>query len=114
VYSPGGRWLAAVGVAEMFYARLWDLTAPVSSEPLQVPIVGIFTGSWGFDPSDGWLATSGIELRPVGAAYRRSVGRQDWFMDDVAFTPDGAKGRTGRFARGPSRPASPERDVSCC
>ncbi len=96
-YSPCGRWLAVAGAGgTSMYANLWDLTAPQSAEPLRFPITTLFYGGWAFDPSGRWLAATrssglpGIDLWPLGEAYPRSVGRHDWFVDDVVFTPDGS------------------------
>ena len=56
--------------------------------------MGIYVNKWAFDPTDRWLATApglfGIDLWPLGESYPRSVGRHDWFVDNVAFTPDGS------------------------
>ena len=93
-YSPRGRWLAAAGAGETTaYARLWDLEAPSSIEPLRFPIDSLVVNTWAFDPSERWLAKLGplgITFWPLGETYPRSVGRHDWFVEDVAFTPDGS------------------------
>ena len=93
-FSPRGRWLAAVGAGERMYARLWDLTAPPAAEPLRLLLVGIVAGGWAFDPTERWLATApglfGVDVWPLGESYPRSVGGHEWFVDNVAFTPDGA------------------------
>jgi WD40 repeat protein/DNA-binding winged helix-turn-helix (wHTH) protein len=96
-YSSRGRWLAAAGAGETsMYATLWDLTAPTSSEPLRFPIANLFWDGWEVDPSERWLATTrsgsppGIDLWPLAGTYPRSMGRHDWFVDDVVFTPDGS------------------------
>ncbi len=96
-YSPRGRWLAAAGAGETsFYAKLWDLTLPPSIEPLRFPIANLYWAGWTVDPSERWLAAArssglpGIDLWPLGETYPRSVGRHDWFVDDVVFTPDGS------------------------
>ena len=91
-FSPHGRWLAARGVDQAVYLRLWDLTASASLEPLRIPNDGLL-GAWFFDPSERWLAAPGprgFTLWPLGEAYPRFVGHHDWFVDDVAFTPDGS------------------------
>jgi len=117
-YSPGGRWLAAAGVAEAFDVRLWDLTGPPSIRPLRVPIFSIWRRGWAIDSSDRWLATRdavGVALQPVGAPYPRIVGQQDWFVDDVAFTPDGttllsvSAGADGTLRAWPLSPDAPDR-----
>jgi WD40 repeat protein/DNA-binding winged helix-turn-helix (wHTH) protein len=96
-YSPRGRWLAVAAAGETsWYAKVWDLTAPLSAEPLRFPIANLYRAGWVFDPSERWLAAArssglpGIDLWPLGGTYPRSVGRHDWFVDDVAFTPDGS------------------------
>ena len=96
-YSPRGRWLAAAGAGQSsFCAEVWDLTAPPSTEPLRFPIANLYWAGWAVDPSERWLAAArssgfpGIDLWPLGETYPRSVGRHDWFVDDVAFTPDGS------------------------
>jgi DNA-binding winged helix-turn-helix (wHTH) protein/WD40 repeat protein len=96
-YSSRGRWLAAAGTGEAsFYARLWDLTAPPATEPLGFPIANLYWDGWAIDPSERWLAAGrssgspGIDLWPLGETYPCSVGRHDWYVDDVVFTPDGS------------------------
>jgi DNA-binding winged helix-turn-helix (wHTH) protein/WD40 repeat protein len=96
-YSPRGRWLAAAAAGETsWYATLWDLKAPPSTEPLRFPIAGLLWAGWDVDPSEHWLAAArsgspaGIDLWPLGEMYPRSVGRHDWYVDDVLFTPDGS------------------------
>ena len=96
-YSSRGRWLAAAGAGETsFYAKLWDLTAPPSAEPLRFPIANLYWAGWAVDPSERWLAAArssgfpGIDLWPLGETYPRSVGRHDWYVDDVVFTLDGS------------------------
>ena len=89
-YSPGGRWLAAGGALDAWYAQLWDLAAPPAAEPLRFPIFGLYYGGWAFDPSERWLAAAGLTLWPIGELYPRSVGRHGWFVDNVAFAPDGS------------------------
>jgi WD40 repeat protein/DNA-binding winged helix-turn-helix (wHTH) protein len=96
-YSSRGRWLAAAAAGETsWYATLWDLEAPPSTEPLRFPISSLFWAGWDIDPSQRWLAAArsgsppGIDLWPLAETYPRSVGRHDWFVDDVVFTPDGS------------------------
>jgi len=90
VFSPRGRWLAGAGVADVWFAQLWDLRAPASAEPLRFPIPGIYVDGWAFDPSERWLAAANVGMWPVGVPWPRSVGRQDWLADDVVITPDGS------------------------
>jgi WD40 repeat protein len=96
-YSSRGRWLAAAGAGETsFYAKLWDLTAPPSTEPLRLPIANLYWAGWDVDPSERWLAAArssgfpGIDLWPLEETHPRSVGGHDWYVDDVVFTPDGS------------------------
>jgi WD40 repeat protein/DNA-binding winged helix-turn-helix (wHTH) protein len=93
-YGARGRWLAARGAGdEGYFAYLWDLTAPRSIQPLRVRISRAY-GDWVLDPSERWLASVNwpeeIRLHPIEATYPRFAGRHDWFVDDVAFTPDGS------------------------
>ena len=94
-YSATGRWLAAWNFVPNL-VRLFDLDAPFSSEvlellgpsPVQVP------RDVAFEPSDRWVAVANeqdITLWPLGERYPRSIGHHEWVVDDVAFTPDGAR-----------------------
>jgi WD40 repeat protein len=92
LYSPGGRWLAAHDVGPNL-VRLWDLSAPLPSEPLQLRVPPRLFYDLAFDPSERWLATANdgeLALWPLGERYSRSLGRHGWYVDDVAFTPDGS------------------------
>ena len=92
-YSPGGRWLAAWNLAP-FLLRLWDLGAPRGTGPLELRGPSRILRDVVFDPSERWMATSNdteIALWPLGESYPRSMGRHEWFVDDVAFTPDGTR-----------------------
>jgi DNA-binding winged helix-turn-helix (wHTH) protein/WD40 repeat protein len=94
-YGARGRRLAARGAGEAgYFVYLWDLSAPRSVEPLRFPLSAAY-GDWTLDPSERWLASVSwpegtIMLHPVEATYPRFVGEHDWFVDDLAFTPDGS------------------------
>ena len=92
-YSPGGRWLAAWN-STPYLVRLLDPAAPPSSDPLLLRGPSQVIMQAVFDPSARWLAVasnSEIALWPLGERYPRSVGRHRWYVDDVAFTPDGSR-----------------------
>jgi WD40 repeat protein len=75
-----------------FLLRLWDLGAPRGTDPLELRGPSQILRDVVFDPSERWMATSNdteTALWPLGESYPRSMGRHEWFVDDVAFTPDG-------------------------
>jgi WD40 repeat protein/DNA-binding winged helix-turn-helix (wHTH) protein len=91
-YSPRGRWLAAHDVGPNLL-RLWDLSTPLPSEPLQLRVPPRLFYDLAFEPSERWLATANdaeLALWPLGGRYPRSLGRHEWYVDDVVFTPDGS------------------------
>jgi len=91
-YSPSGKWLAAWSWAPNL-VRLFSLDVPPSRAPLPLRGPSLLLDTVAFDPSERWLATANrqeIALWPLGRRYPRSIGRQDWFVDEVAFTPDGS------------------------
>ena len=92
-YGKTGRWLAAWDYAPNL-VRLFDVSRPVSSQVLQLrgPLLNLYHVA--FEPADRWLASANdreIALWPLGESYPRSTGRHEWFVDDVAFTPDGSR-----------------------
>ena len=99
-------------------------TAPLVSEAAAVSSgPRSFTGRRGFEPvrrmarhSPPGDRASGRSERPTPA----SSGRHDWFVDDVAFTPDGttllsaSAGRTARVRAWPLSPGRSRADASSC
>ncbi len=93
-FSTTGRWLAACNFAPNV-VRLFDLGAPVLSEALELRGRSQTQSPRGiaFKPSDRWVAVANeqdITLWPLGERYPRSIGRHEWYVDHVAFTPDGS------------------------
>ncbi|HUL78520.1 MAG TPA: WD40 repeat domain-containing protein [Vicinamibacteria bacterium] len=91
-YSPGGSWLTARNYSPNL-VRLFDLSSPLSSEPLLLRGPSQILFDLAFEPSARWLAAANdaeIALWPLGERYPRSLGRYEWYVDDVAFTPDGS------------------------
>jgi WD40 repeat protein len=91
-YSQGAKWLVAWNVAPVLL-RLWELGAPAATGPLEIRGRSQLLRGVLFDPSERWLVTTNdaeTALWPLGERYPRSLGRHEWYVDDVAFTPDGS------------------------
>jgi WD40 repeat protein len=92
-YSRTGRWLAAWNNTPNL-VRLFDLASPFWGEALQLQGPSQLLYDVAFEPSEGWLAAANdrdIALWPLSGSYPRSIGRHEWHVDDVAFTPDGSR-----------------------
>ena len=107
-YSGTGKWLGAwIGAPNV--VRLFDLAAPLAGEALQLrggPAAWL--ADVAFEPSDRWVATTigpEIALWPLGERYPRSIGPHQWFVDNLAFTPDGSHlvSASGRMGQPPPR-----------
>ncbi len=89
-YDKTGKWLAASDFAPNL-VRLFAVGA--SSEPLELRGPSGLLYDVAFEPSGRWVATAnsqGLALWPLRETYPRSIGRHEWYVDDVVFTPDGS------------------------
>ena len=90
-FSPRGRWLAALDDLDSLDGRIWDLGAPEWSEPLRFRSDEEAANGVAFDPSESWLATGPpAALWPLGASYPWVLKKHQEWINDVAFSRDGA------------------------
>jgi serine/threonine protein kinase/WD40 repeat protein len=90
-FDPEGTWLATAHPEDKM-GLVWDLTAPVSSEPMVLRRGNMDVVNVALHPDGTWVVaagTDGVSFWPLGRRYPHILAREQGLFGGLAFHPTG-------------------------